>query len=153
MRPQQRWRLVAKSLLPKRLVNLLGERCELGSAPPHKGQPGEEPQRPERRCWSTAKLPEPRLYSGDLDEECKGLKCPVMPRNSTNKGFTGIDSNSSLHVCRWWWVIYKTLSDPALCGGGGEERNELTLQMGKLRTGRSVVSSKCHSSQQGKRQV
>lgn len=51
-------------------------------------------------------------------------------------------------------VIYKTLSDPASCGGSREESNELMLQMGKLRMGRSVVSSKCHSSQQQwKRQV
>ena len=81
---------------------------------------------------STAKLAEPRLYIGVLgvlDEESGGLKCPILPRNSTRKDLVGIDSNSPLHTYRQWRVIYKTLSDTSSCWGG-KEIHKLMLQMG-----------------------
>lgn len=86
---------------------------------------------PESKFCSTSQLPECKLDLGVLDEESGDLKCPILPRNSMSKDFMGLNSNSSLHVYRQWWVIYKTPSDTSSCGGGREEIRELMLQTGK----------------------
>lgn len=51
------------------------------------------------KFYSTGQLPECKLHFRVL-EESGGLKCPILPRNSMCKNVTGINSNSSLQMCR-----------------------------------------------------